>query len=359
LQYDEKDSKVVQDLAGQLNTERRSVSFDVYDFAVKQLVDFVEDKTIDIAPEYQRQFVWDGKRQSQFIESVFLGIPIPSLFMATNTDATWEVIDGVQRLSTLVHFCGSQELRKRLNLSSELRLTELEKLDGFNGTTFSELSQAIKTSFITRPIRITVLNDKSDRKVRFDLFQRLNTGGVILQDQEIRNCIYRGPFKDFLKEMSISKNFRSVAKVKKSAEHNGTREEMVLRFFAYLENYRAFDHSVVGFLNDFMQKNATRNDFSKMRSVFEETFSFLQTELPDGVVRGEGRSISPMNLYEAIAVGTGLVVKGASIPKRGVVAKLLNDGKLKEFTTGATNSKARVRDRIEFVRDKLLPKQYG
>src|SRR5690242_3197499 len=88
-----------QNLGLQLEQERRAVSFDTYDLSVRQLLEMAGSKDINVAPEYQRKFVWEKKRQSEFIESVFLGIPSPSLFMATNKDATWEVVDGVQRLS--------------------------------------------------------------------------------------------------------------------------------------------------------------------------------------------------------------------------------------------------------------------
>ena len=84
----------------QLDQQKRTVSYDMYDMSVRQLIDMVETGVIDIAPDYQRHFVWDDDRESELIESVFLGIPVPSIYMATNSDASWEVVDGVQRLLT-------------------------------------------------------------------------------------------------------------------------------------------------------------------------------------------------------------------------------------------------------------------
>jgi Protein of unknown function DUF262 len=101
-----------------LNEQKRRVDFDSYDITVKELVGMVGDNMIDIAPEYQRRFRWDIKRQSALIESVFLGIPIPTLFMAANPDGTWELIDGVQRLSTLIHFVGDPGQRRKIGLGS-------------------------------------------------------------------------------------------------------------------------------------------------------------------------------------------------------------------------------------------------
>lgn len=312
----------------------------------------VESKNIDIAPDYQRQFVWDEGRQSAFVESVFLGIPIPSLFMATNQDATWELVDGVQRISTLINFSGTDEMRRVIGSKKPLKLHDLEKLATFNELTYSELPQSLQLAFQLRPVRVTTLNDKSDMKVRFDLFERLNTGGVRLQPQEIRNCIYRGKFNDLLKSLVQKANFRKVARVKESAQKNGTLEELALRFFAFGERYKKFDHSVVDFLNDYMGDYNDKSQPSEAVALFDATFKFLADELPKGIVRGS--SITPVNLYEAIAVGTALAFRKTSKPKKGVVRKLLASSELKKLTTGGTNSKTMVVGRIEFVRDRLI-----
>lgn len=336
----------------QLEKERRTVSFDTYDLAVRQILDMVQSKDINTAPEYQRKFVWEDTRQSEFIESVFLGIPIPSVFMATNKDSTWEVVDGVQRLSTLVHFAGSTEQRTAaLGSDAPLVLKGLEKLTTFNGQPFEKLPRSIQLAFMTRPIRVTVLNDKSDMGVRFDLFERLNSGGVKLQEQEIRNCVYRGAFNDKLKVLAGDAHFRKTIKLSPADETNGTPEEFVLRFFAFLDNYRTFEHSVRDFLNSYMERANRQLPASVVGNTFQKTFDFLVKELPGGIVRGGG--ITPVNLYEAIAAGTGLAFSEGIEPKTGVVATLLRDEKLKDLTTGGTNSRRMVVGRIELVRDKL------
>ena len=171
----------------QLDEQKRKVDFDSYDISVKELVSLVSDGTIDIAPDYQRQFRWDEDRQSQLIESILLGIPIPNLFMATNSDGTWELIDGVQRLSSIIRYVGDESVREKINLDGQLTLTNLEKLDTFNGKKFLELPKPIQLSLLLKPLKITTLSDKSDLSVRFDLFERLNTGGISLTNQEIRS----------------------------------------------------------------------------------------------------------------------------------------------------------------------------
>ena len=103
-----------ENLITQLNEQKRKVDFNSYDISVKELISMVQEGIIDIAPEYQRQFRWKEDRQSALIESIFLGIPVPSLFMATNNDGSWELIDGVQRLSSIIHFAGNEEVRKKI-----------------------------------------------------------------------------------------------------------------------------------------------------------------------------------------------------------------------------------------------------
>ena len=155
--------KSVSALQAQLDAERRMVSFDSYDMSVRQLYEMFQEKAIFVPPEYQRQFVWEETRESELIESIFLGIPVPSLFMATNADSTWEIVDGVQRLSTLVHFIAEpNDILRRIGRAKPLEIQGLEKLTEFNGSTYESIPRSLQLAFQTRPIRVTVLNDKSD-----------------------------------------------------------------------------------------------------------------------------------------------------------------------------------------------------
>jgi hypothetical protein len=341
-------------LSSQLEQERRTVSFDSYDLSVRSLIDMLTEEQLDIAPEYQRHFVWDDTRESEFIESVFLGIPIPPLFMATNSDSTWEVVDGVQRLSTLVHFCGTKELRKEhLHKPGPLALEGLNKLTSFVGYTFDQLPKSIQLAFINRPLRVTTLNDKSDLNVRFDLFERLNSGGVKLEPQEIRNCVYNGPFNDKLKSLAKNVNFRKVLHLTPRDRTNGTIEEFVLRFFAFLNSYLEFDHDVEKFLNKYIETANKKMPNDAQLALFTETFDFLASDLKKGISRGQRRS--PVTLFEAAAVGTALVLQKKQMPKKGVLQKFLASDALKEHTSSGSNTRKHVRARIELVRDLLTP----
>lgn len=339
----------------QLEKNRRSVSFDSYDITVRQLYDMVNEQAIDVAPDYQRHFIWDETRQSQLIESIFLGIPVPSLFMATNKDSTWEVIDGLQRLTTVVNFIGAETTIKQVNKNGKkLKIQGLEKLNTLNGLYFEHLPKSLQLSFTTRPIRVTVLNDRSDFNLRYDLFERLNTGGVILHPQEIRNCVYIGDFNDFIKKCVENENFKAVVKMTKNAEKTGNLEELVLKFFAYYEDRNSFIHGVKEFLNQYMEeKTKYFKNKAQLKSIFEKTFDVLNKNLPQGIVRGNRKNITPIVLYEAISVGMAdAIKKNVKINKRSLI-NLLNDDQLTNLTTGATNSKSKLLQRIDYVSNKV------
>ena len=342
----------------QIGNQRRAVDFDTYDISVQQLIAMVENSQIDVAPAYQRQFRWDTTRRSQLVESVLLGVPVPSLFMATNRDGTWELVDGVQRLSSLVQFAGSNEARERLSISHPLILENLEKLSRVNGLTFAELPHSVRLQFGLRPVKVITLSDKSDPIVRFDLFQRLNTGGIALTDQDIRACIYRGPFNDFLARVAQSKDFTQVVRLTDKQKSDGTREECALRFFAYLHRYEKFEHSVVGFLNDYMKAAGVQFEYDDGQKIFDRTFAYLAQHLPSGIVRREtGRKQTPINLFEAVSVGAALALLRTSNPPGGKhVAEWIDSEELRKFTTGATNSLQAVKGRIEYCRKRFLGK---
>ncbi|WP_236198288.1 DUF262 domain-containing protein [Pseudomonas putida] len=344
------DSTAIQ---SQLDANRRSVSFDSYDVTVRQLYDMISEEIIDVTPEYQRHFVWSKERQSQLIESILLGIPVPSLFMATNKDSTWEVIDGLQRLTTIVNFIGKQEVIDLISKDCKpLILTGLEKLDTLNNLAFEEVPKAIQLMFMTRPIRVTVLNDKSDFGLRFDLFERLNTGGVILHPQEIRNCVYLGQFNDFIKECANFEPFKGCLKLGSNAEKNGNIEELVLKFFAYYEQRDNFVHSVKGFLNDYMAKKSDSFKNKKhLKNLFEQTFTVLENNLPDGIVRSNRKNTTPLILFEAISVGVADAINAGLPVHPAKLQALLNDKALATLTTGATNSRKKLTERIKYVKD--------
>jgi Protein of unknown function DUF262 len=342
----------------ELQRQRRKVDFDSYDITVDELVRRVSRGRIEIAPAYQRQFRWDAERQSRLIESLLLGIPVPPLFFATNVEedegTKWEVVDGLQRLLSLTNFLGDTETRTVARLYGKPpRLTGLEILPGLDGLTAAELPADVRSGLEDRPVKVIVLNDKSDLQVRFDLFERLNTGGVRLTDHEVREAVYMGEFVDLLTELAQTKQFQTVANFPEQRLRDGTPQDYILRFFAFKDRYLEFDHSVKAFLNDYCRDAASNPELNERRETFERSFSLLAEIFPHGLKRGR-QSTTPVNLYEAISVGVALALEqDPHLPLPTSVA-WVESSELRELTTGATNDRRRVVGRIEFARDRFL-----
>lgn len=340
----------------QLQDQRRKVDFDSYDITVDELVRRVARGRIEIAPAYQRQFRWDEARQSRLIESLFLGIPVPPLF-ATNVDedeaTRWEVVDGLQRLLTLVNYLGDDEARRVARLyGPPLRLTGLDILKSLDGDTADDLPADLRDGLYDRPMKVIVLNDKSDLQVRFDLFERLNTGGIRLTPHEVRESVFMGAFVDLLSELSGLPSFGQVVRLPKARMLDGTPQDFVLRFFAFLERYHRFDHSVQDFLTDFCRDAAADPQIERRRNKFRATSAFLADTFPDGLKNRSG--ITPVNLYEGISVGAALAldIDPSIRPPRDI--SWVKSEALRTYTTGATNDRSRVTGRIEFCRDRFL-----
>jgi hypothetical protein len=345
-------------LARQLGEQRRTVDFDSFDIHVQQLLGMLEEEQIGIAPAYQRQFRWGPDRCSELVESLMLGIPIPNIFMATNPDNTWEVVDGLQRLSAIVKFAGSEKIRRKLKLGDALIIQDLKKLDQFNGLTYDTLPANIQLHFRTRPMKVVTLNDKSDKVLRFDLFERLNTGGITLTAQEIRDCVYQGPFADMLDELASTKDFRTVVKLTSKQRSDGTAAECVLRLFAFLDRYQKFDHSVKEFLNGYMKAASDAPNVETRKAEFAAVFRELARAFPKGITRSPNKNRTPLNLFEGVAVGAALALKKIDHLVIQNTHAWMSSETLKKFTTAATNDRTNVRGRIEFCRDRFLGKPH-
>ena len=207
-------------------------------------------------------------------------------------------------------------------------------------------------------MKVITLNDKSDTVVRYDLFERLNTGGVALSPQEIRDCVFRGNFANQLEVWAKDQNFRAVVKLTPLQQRDATAEECVLRFFAFLNRYEAFEHNVTEFLNKYMESAASQFDYLQGATIFEKTFKEIARVLPGGIRRPDRRSTTPLNLFEGVAVGAALALQEVNRLRVIGLDRWLRSAELRKYTTGATNDKSAVKGRIEFCRDRFLGKPY-
>lgn len=214
------------------------------------------DGILEIQPEFQREFVWKGIAQTRFIDSLVKQLPIPSMCFAYDyKQNSWMVIDGLQRISTIIKF---------LSADKKWRLSKLPDIDPhLAGASVVDIKSAKKAelkSFYARvqnqmlPVNVLRCDFKKKRHndYLFTIFHRLNSGGSKLNNQEIRNCIYSGPFNDLLKGLDKTPEWRLINHMKDGEEQRFTKQEWILRLFAFLESAPTYKGSVSKFLNDYM-----------------------------------------------------------------------------------------------------------
>lgn len=233
---------------------------------------------LNIQPSYQRKFVWDPKKASRLIESILLEIPIPIIYLAQNENGVDNVIDGQQRLTSIFSFLdGKFPDGKKFKLSGLNVFTEL------NGKTYTELDDIYQEQIIEYAIRVITFTSDSDPDLQYEIFTRLNTGSVALNDQELRNCVYRGHFNDMIKEMADNEDFRSILGLSKP--HTRMKDvELVLRFISFYTNsYINYVSPIKKFLNDTMRKNKAIDpiDERKIKDAFKRAVTNTKTLLGD------------------------------------------------------------------------------
>ncbi|EFO4030427.1 DUF262 domain-containing protein, partial [Escherichia coli] len=342
------------DLDNQIKSMQKITDHQIREFPVSVIVDkFQKGLETDQAelyiPDYQREFVWSNVQKSRFIESLLLNIPIPYVFVADigNDDGRLEIVDGSQRIRTLYHF-----------LNDKFTLTGLKKLTSANGFKYSDFTPARKLRFDRKTIRMIELTELCDEEARREIFDRLNTGGIKLTTMEQRQGSNDGPFLDVVNRLSEFPLFREICPLNDARISRGEYPELVLRYFAYCDNYLNFEKSVDTFLTQYLdQRNESFSpeQEEKLTAQFQDMCEFVKTYFPYGFRKNATANTVPRIRFEALAVGSTLALKTDSNIIPTPVEEWLNSEEfIKHTRSDASNSKPKVKARIEYVRDKLL-----
>lgn len=229
-------------LQEELENKRKEIRTDSYSMSVGELISLYENDEIQIHPEFQRFFRWTKTQKTRFIESLLIGLPIPQIFVSQREDGVWDVIDGLQRLSTIYQFAGI--LRDEDGqIESALTLEPTKSLPSLKGKKWedpenidSALTQAQRLIIKRSKIDVAIIKQESDPVAKYELFQRLNTGGSIATDQEIRNCLLimsnRERYK-WLKDLSQNEAFQSSIFLSDKAREEQYDLELLLRFLIF------------------------------------------------------------------------------------------------------------------------------
>lgn len=328
--------------------QRRLITSTV-DFAVSTIFEYLESGAIRV-PEYQRKYVWTGSKPSRLIESLVIQCPIPVIYLHRAHDETLEVIDGNQRFTSIRRF-----------LKDEYSLKGLTAFPELLGLTFTQLEPRIQRHILNRTLRCIIIEKETHPQIKFDVFERLNSGSVPLSAQELRNGIYHGPFMKRLEKIASRKNFSRLTGL--ANDQRMKREELVLRFFALSEGWRAYEKPLGTFLNRYADLNRTASEdrMNGLSASFERVVALAEELFGDAAFRLEaktkdGKSVKKFNAayFDAVAVGInewqrglkGEITKASrtAIAKR--VERLSTDEDFLKQVLRATSDEAAVKGRI-------------
>jgi hypothetical protein len=224
----------------------RPVSSQPNDWNIGTLRDKLDRGLLDLQPHYQREYVWSLRPElpSRLIESLLLEIPIPPIYFGKIPGGRLEVIDGQQRLTTLIEF-----------VSNKFSLRKLNRMSSLNGKHFRDLSQEQQAKILDASIRSVVIDAGTNGDLRYEVFERLNRGSMALNEQEVRNCIFRGPFNDLLAGLEMDSAWRRV-KGGNKPEPRFVERQMILRFFAFANRLNYYAGNLKGFLTEYMRCHA-------------------------------------------------------------------------------------------------------
>jgi len=330
-----------------INSARKNVNYDTKEFTLELLHSkfnrLTEDgKTKEIAiPFYQRNFVWrnDRKKQSRFIESLLLDLPIPPMFFAETEDGILEVVDGSQRIRTINEF-----------LNNGFHLTKLEKIPELEGMKFEDFKSSRQRMIKNKTLRSIVLYDLDNDVLDISqmLFDRLNTGGANLTKMEIIKGSQSGKFIDFIFEIGeTNKTFNELSQFYDEDEQRGYREEFLIKYFAFSDSLN-FDESISDYLSNYIdnmnEKFDKDGDLKDQYLVqFKDTLNFLkQNDLVTDI------KINRKNRLLAAYIGTNLALqKTTTLTPKEIFSDVF-------YENAKSNSFFKLKENIKLVKKTLL-----
>ena len=311
-------------LSNEIRDNAKKVHTTEMKMSIGEIISMYKEEEIIIRPEFQRLFRWKKEQKSRFIESILIGIPIPTIFVQQMDDGRWEVIDGLQRISTILEFVGillddTGELYPRLKLMKTKFLPSLENItyENFqNSDTQKESTIAFdmetKLIFKRTALSIQIVKRESDDTTKYELFDRLNSGGTALSGQEIRNAIFllENPSAVlFIKKLAKNEDFINIIALSDRLNDVAYNEELVIRFFVYVKNPQKVvsSPSVKSFLDDYLRNDFKNDEIEALEEIFTNFFNILNKNLDYTIFRRENKrgilSDFKISKFEALVIG--------------------------------------------------------
>ncbi len=348
---------------------RQKIIKDGFDMSVGELIRIYEKGELIVNPVYQRSFRWDESRKTRFIESLILGIPIPPIFVFTDEFGRWELIDGLQRLSTIFQFAGvlkkpgSEDLEARFKPSGTKLIPSLnEAVWDSDSDDEDDLPLAVRLDIERVRIRVEILKRESDARAKYELFQRLNSGGAELSPQEARNCVATmlnpGLFSQFI-EMSEYPAFKNSIALTPRAIEEQKHVELVLRFLAFRYKQYQSGIDVHDWLDEILIDMSQDEGYNinAEKAIFERTFTLLESCLGANTFKrfdgGFGGAFS-ISAFEAITHGVAQYLSALEPPERraalvDAIQSMWSEFEFVESTKAGTRGSTRISKLLPFA----------
>ena len=323
--------------------EEKNVYTTKKDFPLSTIREMFDDGDIVTNPDYQRDFVYTPKQSSKLIESMLIGIPIPTVYLCQENDETWSVIDGQQRITSFVYY-----------LENKFPLTGLTELKELNGLYFKDMDKSLQKRLKSSSLNaICIL--KESQELKYEVFARLNQGAISLKPQELRNCIYRGSFNKMLEDLADNKYLPILFHAENSRKQY---QERILRFFS-LRNFTDYKSSIMKTMNNYMyiHQNADEAEISEWKALFSKTIDSIKQILGENaffaINKDDGVYLKKFNgpIYDSIIIpfsffGTHELMAHADEIRKSIENLKLNDVQYRENTYLGTNARKRLFGRI-------------
>lgn len=344
----------------QQKAKERTVKTQTIEYDLETLVKKIKKGIITLNPDYQRKHRWSEEYSSRLIESLVLNIPIPIIYISQDVDvddeveeeaARYSVIDGQQRLTAIYNY-----------FEGKYNLKSLEVLSELNGASYKDLPPFLTRRLEERTIRCLRIDSTVDTQVKFDIFERLNSGSVKLEAQELRNATCRGPFKDLIKELAKNSDFVKAANLtaKSKRLEKMEDEELVLRYFAisYQDGYKSYKGQFKRFLTSRMEEfnKLGAAELKKMKANFTQSMKNIVEhfgEKPFAKYRVQAGKAIPLEMSSFNAAVFDAVIYYFSQAKKinpGVhkkFVKLFSDAAFFDSVEGSVNDVSKIHSRIQ------------
>lgn len=346
----------IKQLESKLEETRNSLSTDRLDMSFGEIMSMYEREEIIIDPDFQRLFRWDTYQKTRFVESILIGIPVPPIFVAEDELGRWELVDGLQRISTIFSFFG---ILRSLPDKNNWIMTKGDIASDLENLACKDLPLKFQLNIKRASCRVEIIKWNSAFDMRYELFNRLNTGGSELTDQEIRNAIFRGVSKDFnsfLRRCAELPEFIAIIQPTERQLEQLYMDELVLRFCSLFDYKEELSDNISQHMTAYMKIAVSQpENIANLERAFIETLKIL-SPIGKDVFRGSNNVFST-SLYDCVTIGISKYIERYSKERTDVIIKKIQELKVSEnfrkASGSASASKSRIMKRIE-VADEIF-----